>query len=31
VPDMAGFSALRRLWGRQPAIGADGPGGSSRG
>jgi diadenylate cyclase len=29
VTDVAGLSALRRLWGRQPAIGADGPGGSS--
>jgi diadenylate cyclase len=26
-----GLSALRRLWGRQPAIGADGPGGSPQG
>ena len=29
VTDVAGLGALRRLWGRQPAIGADGPGGSS--
>lgn len=29
VPDVAGLGALRRLWGRQPAIGTDGPGGSS--
>jgi diadenylate cyclase len=27
--DTAAFAALRRLWGRQPAVGADGPGGSS--
>jgi diadenylate cyclase len=25
-----GLGALRRLWGRQPAVGADGPGGASR-
>jgi diadenylate cyclase len=31
VPDMTGLSALRRLWSRQPAVGADGPGGSPRG
>lgn len=31
VPDVAGLGALRRLWGRQPVIGADGPGGSSQG
>jgi diadenylate cyclase len=31
VTDVAGLRALRRLWGRQPAIGADGPGGSPRG
>jgi len=29
--DVTGLGALRRLWGRQPAIGADGPGGSSQG
>ena len=27
--DTAGLGALRRLWGRQPAVGADGSGGSS--
>jgi diadenylate cyclase len=28
LQDVTGLSALRRLWARQPAIGADGPGGS---
>jgi diadenylate cyclase len=28
--DVAGLNTLRRLWGRQPAIGADGPGGPSQ-
>ena len=31
LQEATGLSALRRLWGRQPAIGADGPGGSSQG
>jgi diadenylate cyclase len=28
--ETAGLAALRRLWSRQPAVGADGPGGASR-
>jgi hypothetical protein len=31
LQDVTGLSALRRLWARQPAIGADGSGGPPQG